>query len=216
MSSAETSRWAGLSASARGRLLFVTNLILSGWLLYRAWALLSTAVPSDFYYVLPQAAVGILLAGLVLFRAPPRDVRLSVPVMLAAVVSNGHFALFDFEAPTNRATAGAGSVLLVGAVYLAAYAHLVLGRSFSILPAVREIRTRGPYRIVRHPIYLALFLTDVGLVLSRPDSRTLSLAVLGITAHVVRVLQEESMWLRFSTYRQYRRRTRFRLVPFVF
>jgi protein-S-isoprenylcysteine O-methyltransferase Ste14 len=216
MSTAGIRGWAGLSASARGRILLATNVILSGWLLHRAWALLSSAGWGDLYFALPQGAVEILLACLVLFRAPPRHVRLSVPVMLAAVVSNGHFALFDFETPTNRVTAGAGSVLLVGAVYLAAYAHLVLGRSFSILPAVRELRTRGPYRVVRHPIYLALIVTDVGLVLSRPDLRTVCLALLGITAHVVRVLQEESMWLRFSTYRQYRQRTRYRLVPFVF
>jgi protein-S-isoprenylcysteine O-methyltransferase Ste14 len=124
--------------------------------------------------------------------------------------------LFDHGAPRNPSTAPVGSALLVGAVYLAAYAHLVLGRSFSILPAVRELRTRGPYRVVRHPIYLALVLTDLGLFLARPSLRNASLAVVGIASHVTRVLQEEQMWVRRSAYRRYRRTTRYRLIPYLF
>jgi protein-S-isoprenylcysteine O-methyltransferase Ste14 len=207
-------RRAGLSPLARARLLLATNVVLSAWLLFEAGTVIAGASPGDLHVVVPQAGTEVFLAVLMLMRPPPGDVRLTAPVLAAAIVSNGHFALFDFEAPSGPAAA-VGSVLLVGAVYVAAWAHVVLGRSFSILPAVRTLRTRGPYRLVRHPIYAALVLTDVGLALSRPTPRNALLAATGVVAHVVRVLQEERMWLRRSEYRAYRRRTRRRLLPFV-
>ena len=41
----------------------------------------------------------------------------------------------------------------------------VLFRSLSIVPEARELKVTGPYRIVRHPIYLGQFIAQAGFLL---------------------------------------------------
>ena len=136
--------------------------------------------------------------------------------VIAVVVSNGHYLLIDFSPSSSAAPSVVGTVLLVGAVYLAAWARVTFGRSFGLLPAVREVRTRGPYRLVRHPVYLASILSDIGLVLAHPSARNALLAVAGSVAYVVRLHREESLLSGRLAYREYRLRTRFRLVPYLY
>ena len=42
-------------------------------------------------------------------------------------------------------------------------ALLQLGRSFSIMAESRQLVTTGPYRLVRHPLYLAEQIATIGL-----------------------------------------------------
>jgi protein-S-isoprenylcysteine O-methyltransferase Ste14 len=44
-----------------------------------------------------------------------------------------------------------------------------LGRSFGILVAVRKVVLRGPYRFIRHPIYLGYFLALLAMLLADPE-----------------------------------------------
>ena len=45
---------------------------------------------------------------------------------------------------------------------------LVLGRCFGILPEARGLVRRGPYRLVRHPVYLGEITAVTGLTLAVP------------------------------------------------
>jgi protein-S-isoprenylcysteine O-methyltransferase Ste14 len=91
-----------------------------------------------------------------------------------------------------------------------------LGRSFSIFPARRAIVARGPYRIVRHPIYLA----ELGMLVSACATRGWLVGVGGLVAVFAlvapRVLAEERMLGADPAYRAYRARVRFRLLPGLF
>ena len=106
------------------------------------------------------------------------------------------------------------------ALYLAAWAfrsfHL---RQLRIAPEVApgaKLVTRGPYRWIRHPMYAAVLLLTLSLVLSRP---TLDRAVawLILLADLIGKLRYEETLLakRFPEYSQYRKRTK-RLIPFVY
>lgn len=57
-----------------------------------------------------------------------------------------------------------GAVVLIGATAFTIWARVVLGRMWSSMPVRRaghELRTGGPYRVTRHPIYTGL----IGMIL---------------------------------------------------
>ena len=59
----------------------------------------------------------------------------------------------------NFDVALAGAVLLVASTLLALWARWTLGTMWSSIPTVRQhhlLRTDGPYRITRHPIYTGI------------------------------------------------------------
>jgi protein-S-isoprenylcysteine O-methyltransferase Ste14 len=81
----------------------------------------------------------------------------------------------------RAAFAGAGALLAwVGAAF-AVWAKLTLGRWFSASFAVKsghELVTRGPYAIVRHPIYMSLVTIGLGLAIAWDSWVTVGFALL--------------------------------------
>lgn len=56
-----------------------------------------------------------------------------------------------------------GGVLITVGNVLDVWGYAVLCRSFSIVPEARVLKTTGPYRLVRHPIYLGQFVAQAGV-----------------------------------------------------
>ena len=52
-----------------------------------------------------------------------------------------------------------------------------LGRSFGIVAANRGVKTRGPYRFVRHPTYMGYLICYLGYVAENPRTAELRSAV---------------------------------------
>jgi protein-S-isoprenylcysteine O-methyltransferase Ste14 len=119
--------------------------------------------------------------------------------------------------PMEGATdAAIGTALQVCGTAGAVLGALALNRSFGLLPAYRGIKTAGAYRIVRHPLYAAYLLGNVGYVINHPTGRNAAVVALGTAAQVARILNEERLLSQHAEYAAYRRKTRWRLVPFVF
>jgi protein-S-isoprenylcysteine O-methyltransferase Ste14 len=113
--------------------------------------------------------------------------------------------------------AEAGVAITVVGAALALAAFVNLGRSFSVIPEARGLVTRGVYRLVRHPMYLAELLMIVGALFDRAQLTTLigTFIVIGLQVH--RVCLEERL-LRSelsSSFVQFEDRTSYRLVPFL-
>jgi protein-S-isoprenylcysteine O-methyltransferase Ste14 len=94
-------------------------------------------------------------------------------------------------------------------------ATLALGRSFGIVPANRGIRTRGPYRVVRHPIYAGYLLLLGGFVLAHPSPMNAAVLVAWAVVQARRALVEERLLAQDAAYQVYQRRVRYRLMPGV-
>lgn len=95
-------------------------------------------------------------------------------------------------------------------------AKLTLGRSFGLLPAQRGIVIAGPYRLVRHPMYLGYFISHVGFLLVNWSLRNLAVFAVLYAAQGLRIVREEAVLGRMSDYRAYQRRVRWRLLPGLF
>jgi protein-S-isoprenylcysteine O-methyltransferase Ste14 len=90
---------------------------------------------------------------------------------------------------------------------------LALGRCFGVLPEARGLVTRGPYRVVRHPVYLGELGAAAGLVAGAPDRWNLAAMAAFVSAQFVRMrLEERALQREFPEYAAYAAGTP-RLLP---
>ena len=92
---------------------------------------------------------------------------------------------------------------------------LSLGRSFGFVAADRGLVTRGPYAIVRHPIYASYLFLQAGYVLQSISLRNALVMVFASGCNVGRAIAEDRMLATNGLYGEYRRQVRWRLVPGV-
>jgi protein-S-isoprenylcysteine O-methyltransferase Ste14 len=109
-----------------------------------------------------------------------------------------------------------GIALQLAGTVFEIYAKVFLGRSFGIVAADRGIVVGGPYRIVRHPIYLGYFVTHAGFLLTNWSPRNIALYIVIYFFQISRILAEERILREDESYRAYCARVRSRLIPAVF
>jgi protein-S-isoprenylcysteine O-methyltransferase Ste14 len=111
-----------------------------------------------------------------------------------------------------------GIVLAISGVGLFAVARVALGKSFTPLPRPRargEFRDGGPYRVVRHPIYVAVVLVALGWSIARSPIGLIPTAVLAALFDLKARREEEWLVERYPDYAAYRGRTR-RFLPALY
>lgn len=109
-----------------------------------------------------------------------------------------------------------GQALQLAGTALALAAILSLRRSFGLLPALRPLRVGGAYRLVRHPIYAAYTLQNVGYLLSHRSAANLAAVLVAFGFQLLRIRNEERLLATQPEYQAYARRTRWRLLPPVY
>jgi len=108
------------------------------------------------------------------------------------------------------------SLVTIFGIAIALYSLRTLGRSFSIIPQARRLVQTGPYKLVRHPVYLGELISILGIVLARPSAITMAIYCLLIALLLYRALQEEKLLAGiFPEYDTYSLR-RARFIPGVF
>ncbi|RST29702.1 DUF1295 domain-containing protein [Sphingomonas ginkgonis] len=117
---------------------------------------------------------------------------------------------------TMIAPPAVGTALMMAGLLLTIAAKLFLNRSFGIVAANRGIKRAGPYRLVRHPMYLGYVVGEIGFLLTSFSLLTLGLYLLAWGLQVGRILQEEQLLREDPDYRRYAGRVRWRLVPGLF
>lgn len=148
----------------------------------------------------------------VLFRMPVSQ-HGSAP-MIAVALPSLIVAGFAFKlSPAPHLWPVYAEILFAVGGSLAVWAFLFLGRSFAILPAIRNIVVRGPYRLVRHPAYLGELLMILACAIASPSLLGVIPFLVGIPLIVIRILAEEKLLHSKESYRQYCKKVGFRLVP---
>ncbi len=145
-------------------------------------------------------------------RLPVTGLTALSVVLLVRVFRGGDLAV-------NSPVLGAiGAVVFAAGLALAVWARIHLGRNWGMPmteKAEPELITSGPYRIVRHPIYLGLLLGVVGTALATNLIGLIIAAVLGGYFYYSASVEERNLTATFpAAYPAYRAATKM-LIPFV-
>lgn len=112
----------------------------------------------------------------------------------------------------------AGAVLVALGVALGLWAMLVMGRHLRIMPepaAGAPLLRRGPYRLIRHPMYSAVTMAALGWLLCDHSWARLACLAALVPVFVCKAAREERMLgEKFSDYAVYRATTR-RFIPWM-
>jgi protein-S-isoprenylcysteine O-methyltransferase Ste14 len=162
---------------------------------------------------LGTTALETLTAGVFLTRRRTTYVSRSWAAWAAAPI--GSFAML-FARPAAGGAVAVGEPLQLLGLALAVVSLGVLGRSFGVVAANRGVKTRGPYRIVRHPAYAGYLVAYSGYVVENPSPRNVLLLIVGTAFQIGRIVYEERTLSLDARYRRYCEHVRFRLLPFVY
>jgi len=167
---------------------------------------------TDWIYVLQH----IMVLGIALTRFSPRVQDHSLPSSIAVVVAYGYpYAQIIYLRWMRGEPAWpeGGFFLVTFAAGLSFASLLTLGTLFGIRPALRGLMTRGPYRLVRHPMYLSYMIGDVGYNLQEWNPGTVLLVLAGWGSLFYRIKAEERMLSYDAGWQKYVSSVRYRLLP---
>jgi protein-S-isoprenylcysteine O-methyltransferase Ste14 len=103
-------------------------------------------------------------------------------------------------------------VQMIGLVICVA-SFMALGRSFGFAAADRGLVQRGPYSLVRHPIYASYFFLQIGYLLQSLSLRNTLVVFFICSCNIGRAVVEERLLVSSGPYNDYRLRVPWRLMP---
>ena len=123
-------------------------------------------------------------------------------------------ALRPHDVGGDAALVGTGLQLL--GLTLTTIGFLALGKSFGVVAANRGLKVKGPYSIVRHPIYFSHTVTMSGFVIANFTPLNLGILVVVSVFQLVRIHGEERVLTSTGDYASYRARVPYRLIPGIY
>jgi len=198
-------RWLDIASRALAALGFA-------YLLWRA-ALENLAGRRPLLFLLVGEALTLVL---VVIARPTDEVDRRLQPAILTFFGTFYFSFVDVAPGGVLIPVLAGQSLQVIGIAFQVAAKLWLGRSFGLLPANRGIVTKGPYRLVRHPIYLGYFLNHVGFLLVNFSFRNLMVYAWLYAIQIARIFEEEKLLFEDAQYRAYAERVRYRFIPLAF
>ena len=167
---------------------------------------------TDWIYVLQH----FIVLWIALTRPQPKVRDYSLASSMAVVVAYAYpyaQVIYLRWSPGHVASPLAGLVLVTLAAGLSLVSLLTMGRLFGVRPALRGLVTSGPYRFVRHPMYLSYMVADVGYNLQEWNFVTLLLVLVGWMSLVYRIQAEERLLSQHPEWPIYVGLVRYRLFP---
>jgi protein-S-isoprenylcysteine O-methyltransferase Ste14 len=209
------------------------RLPLTGWSMFCATLQMASlaryvreadlALPFAAYAVnlamrLSTIAFLLLLAASVVLRARPTGKARGLEPRVSAFI--GAFLVYALPYfPRRELSVTAemvSTVLILLGSAAAVYTLSQLGRSFSMMAEARRLVTSGPYRFVRHPLYLAEELAIVGIFMQFASLWSALVLAVHLAFQLRRMHNEETVLAEiFPEYAMYRRRTA-RLLPGIY
>lgn len=159
-------------------------------------------------------AVETVVAVMFLVRRSPLETSDRLVAWIATLV--GTFGPLLMRPTSEGGGTEAALIMQLAGAFFTVLSLLAIGRSFGLVAANRGVRTRGPYGLVRHPVYLGYLVTNFGYVFENPSLRNFTVVAGATLAQLVRISCEEEILSRDEVYSRYRARVRFRLIPYLY
>jgi protein-S-isoprenylcysteine O-methyltransferase Ste14 len=184
------------------------------------FVLKSTDKTGHLWLVLISRVFGLIFSIMIIYftilRLPPKANAIGIEPRISAII--GTFALLTLIAlPTGEISSSFrvfSTILIVVGTFLSLYCLSWLGKSFSIMATARKLVTNGPYRIVRHPLYLAEAIAGIGIVISNWSIAAILVGAVHFAFQFRRMFNEEGVLRRtFPEYQEYAEHTPF-IIPF--
>jgi len=189
-------------------ILFCVTLLELGLLVL----LTPTFTVTDWIYVLQH----LIVLGIAVTRPRPKvwDYSIASGIAVGVAYLYPYAQVIYLRWSTGYvASPFAGLVLVAFAAGLSFVSLLTIGRFFGVRPALRGLVTSGPYRFVRHPIYLSYVVGDIGYNLQEWNFVTLLLVLIGWASLVYRIRAEELVLSQHAEWQAYVASVRYRFVP---
>lgn len=177
--------------------------------------------PPKLLLMISEASSAIFLALQAILvcirRLPLAKAKGSAPRLWAILGANYTYLLLLLpKTPPAPPFALLSTLLVLAGTAAATWVLLTLGKGFAILPQARQLVTSGPYRLVRHPLYVAEQIAVLGLCLQFQQPWAMLIALTGFTVQFPRMHYEENILAAtFPAYRQYAEHTA-RLLPLFY
>ena len=196
----------------------LANVLLAALLLvFLAWNFAQIPIADWLNFELFLLSVATLaLAGLALCRPAPRRVDMRWRTQAICWISTVYVLLFE-RVPIPEAVWLVELARWSRVIFhsLAMIGLIMLGRSYSLLPALRDVQDRYLYRWVRHPVYMSYIVADAAFLVLQFSWWNLALAWFAAMLFVERARLEEELLVQDEAYRAYQKRVPYRFIPFV-
>lgn len=157
-----------------------------------------------------------MMVFLVLFRRPAKDLSLRVTDWGLAFSATCLSLLARPIVGEPHIWDNIAVLMTISGLCTQLISKITLGRRFGIVAANRGICSAGPYRLVRHPIYMGYVLLHSGFFLLNPSLWNLAVFATLYAVKIPRILAEERLLSRDPEYKAYMSKVRYRLLPLVF
>ena len=174
-------------------------------------AYLHTHRPIGFLFFAQQAVVVVAY----LVRRPAQMVTLRTRDWLLALGGTFSHVLLRPDVAHTQWGLSVGLALQFVGVVIALWSLTTLGRSFGFAAADRGLVSRGPYAVVRHPVYASYVLLLSGYLFQSFSLRNVLVALLTVSCDMGRIRAEERILAENPAHPAYCRRVPWRMVPGV-
>lgn len=131
-----------------------------------------------------------------------------------AVAVGGDFVPFAVDlSGENRWAGPAPFIIQCFGLALSCWAVWNIREAIGIVPANRGIKVGGPYGFIRHPMYTAVVVSHIGMVMVYPNPLNFVMLAVVTAFKAKMVLNEERLLMKDPEYATYARRVRWRAIP---
>ena len=165
-------------------------------------------------YLLLTAGSEMLGIAFILTRKPGEVAATPFAIMIA--FAGTALPLLARPGGSQLVPGTVASILTFAGLVISIASKAYLNRSFGLIAANRGVKRGGPYRVIRHPMYLGYFVTELGFLLSNFSARLIAIYAAAWCAQLLRVLEEERVLQRDPAYAAYSISVSSRVIPGLF